>query len=194
MNTLLIDVDNVLRDIITPVCRIYNKKYGTNFCKSDVKEYNMGKTFMNMKDDLEYYREFPVEVLFKAPTEEKHTSLNMNNLYYDYHIILVTHQLKGFEDYTLKWLEKNNIPYHDICFIKDKYKVKGDVFLDDKIENLEAYKENNPKVGVVAYTQPWNSSWKGYTVENLMVLNNFLIIKNYLGDKKFRKWFFDEHI
>jgi len=191
MKTLLIDVDNVLRDMITPVCKIYNRKYGTAFCKHDVKEYNLNKTFVNMTDDLEYYRDFPIEVLFKAPTEEKNTSLDMNNLYNLYQIVLVTHQLKGFEDYTLKWLEKKEIPYHDICFIKDKFNVKGDVFLDDRIENLEAYKENNPRSDVVAYIQPWNSSWKGYSVENLMVFNNFLVIKNHLGDRRFKKWFFN---
>ena len=40
-----VDVDGVLRDIITTMCQIYNEEFNTNVKLCDVKEYDVSLSF-----------------------------------------------------------------------------------------------------------------------------------------------------
>ena len=39
---------------------------------------------------------------------------------------------------TVDWLDKNGIPYWDLCFMKQKDQVGADIYMDDSPENVEA--------------------------------------------------------
>ena len=57
-------------------------------------------------------------------------------------IRIITHRLflKFFHrttvTQTVDWLDKNDIPYWDICFMKDKGAVGAHVYIDDSPENI----------------------------------------------------------
>jgi len=58
-------------------------------------------------------------------------------------IRIVTHRL--FLEYshqasvsqTIEWLDKNGIPYSDLCFMKEKEQVGADIYVDDAPHNVE---------------------------------------------------------
>ena len=38
---------------------------------------------------------------------------------------------------TIEWLDKNDIPYSDLCFMKEKAQVGADIYVDDAPHNVE---------------------------------------------------------
>lgn len=61
---------------------------------------------------------------------------------------------------TMRWLEKNNIPYHSFMLMKDKYLVNVDIMIDDAIHNLEAFQRYRPRTELYCISQPWNKGFK----------------------------------
>ncbi|MDW7730548.1 MAG: 5'-nucleotidase [Bacillota bacterium] len=42
---------------------------------------------------------------------------------------------------TIEWLDKNAIPYKDLCFMKDKEQVGADIYIEDAPENVKKLRE-----------------------------------------------------
>jgi 5'(3')-deoxyribonucleotidase len=61
----------------------------------------------------------------------------------DIRIRIITHRLfiKYFHrraiDQTIEWLDRYDIPYWDLCFMKDKAAVGADLYIDDSPENVK---------------------------------------------------------
>jgi 5'(3')-deoxyribonucleotidase len=61
-----------------------------------------------------------------------------------YHIRIITHRL--FIHYfhalavqqTIEWLDHYGIPYHDLCFMKEKEQVGADIYIEDSPDNIES--------------------------------------------------------
>lgn len=77
--------------------------------------------------------------------------------------------------HTALWLDKNDIPYRDIMFVKDKTDVYADIFIDDSPENILALKDTG--ANVVIFDQPYNRHLTGDRVYDwvgaLEYLKNF---------------------
>lgn len=88
------------------------------------------------------------------------------------HIIVVTHRLMipGFGHNkvtiadTIEWLDKNNIPYRDICFIADKPRFQADLYIDDAEHNIVAMREAG--IPAVVFDQKYNQKLSGPRVHN----------------------------
>jgi 5'(3')-deoxyribonucleotidase len=65
---------------------------------------------------------------------------------------------------TVRWLEAAEIPYWDLCFIKDKTSVKADLYIDDAPHNIEAFLQMGSQV--LIYDQPYNRYIKGERIHN----------------------------
>jgi len=61
-----------------------------------------------------------------------------------YRIRIITHRL--FIHYfhalavqqTIEWLDHSGIPYHDLCFMKDKEQVGADIYIEDSPKNIKS--------------------------------------------------------
>jgi 5'(3')-deoxyribonucleotidase len=64
-----------------------------------------------------------------------------------YRIRIITHRLfihffhQEAVSQTIEWLDRNGIPYSDLCFMKDKDQVGADVYVDDAEVNIEALRK-----------------------------------------------------
>jgi len=61
---------------------------------------------------------------------------------------------------TAFWLDRNQIPYRDIMFVKDKADVYADLYIDDSPENV--LKLNEAGRTVIIFDAPYNRSLAGY--------------------------------
>lgn len=67
------------------------------------------------------------------------------------HIRIITHRLYvgGLHGETVtqtaKWLERHDIPYLDLCFVKDKVSINADLYIDDSPSNINAYAKANKR-------------------------------------------------
>jgi len=61
------------------------------------------------------------------------------------HIRIITHRLYvgGLHEKTVtqtaEWLEKHDIPYLDLCFVKEKTSINADLYIDDSPSNIKAF-------------------------------------------------------
>jgi 5'(3')-deoxyribonucleotidase len=55
---------------------------------------------------------------------------------------------------TVSWLDGNQIPYRDICFLGAKPEVEADCYIDDAPHNIEALRAQGNSV--IIYDQPYN--------------------------------------
>lgn len=167
-----IDIDGVIRDIITPMCELYNNliEKNTNSCvyghkyPTDVKYYDVEQSFELVKryacmDTKEWFFDKNAKKLFLESKPFFGVKEAIDRLHNNGHkIVIVTWQL-SYENklYTLEFLEKNGIYYDDICFTKDKGMINGDMLIDDNPEFLDTQDENVIRVCI---NRPYNMDYE----------------------------------
>jgi len=60
---------------------------------------------------------------------------------------------------TAYWLDDNNVPYRDLCFLRDKTRFLADVYLDDAPHNIEAFQAAGRYV--IIFDAPYNRHLEG---------------------------------
>ena len=80
------------------------------------------------------------------------------------HRLLVsgTHQTAAQD--TAKWLDKNKIPYRELCFVGQKTAVGADVYIDDSPTNITTLREDGKEV--IVYDQFYNRDLPGPRAKN----------------------------
>lgn len=154
-----IDIDGVIRDMMTPVLSIYNKYFPRQQkVYEDITEYNLDKCMPQFMGKGAYICfELNSKLVFQdaLPYSEVYDALN--TLKQQGHtIILVTYQ-RTYENkvHTLNFLQKWGLPYDSIIFTRDKYLVTGDVLIEDNPYYLEDPKE---KSTVICINHPYNQN------------------------------------
>lgn len=155
-----LDVDGVIKNIIDTSIQIYKEFYDSkdNTKYDDIKIYDMSVAMPGITDFYKFFTQHGKYIFGEAKPYPGAVDF-MNSLKNKGHdIAICTNQFKGNEKYTLQWLEQYHIPYDSVHFVKDKTIVKGDLLIDDCIDNLVACQNNHM---VACYDQPWNQDWKG---------------------------------
>jgi len=71
----------------------------------------------------------------------------------------------------MNWLRKHGFKYDTIHFTKDKTIVKGDVTVEDNLENLiECSWDEN----VVCFAQNWNKGFSGFRTNDYNAIANYI--------------------
>lgn len=86
-------------------------------------------------------------------------------------LVFVTSQPnKLCKHHTLNWLMKHDIDFDAIIFTKEKWRVEGDIFVDDCEDNLIKYHyyhlDSTRNTKVIAFNQLWNQLWAGLRVKS----------------------------
>jgi 5'(3')-deoxyribonucleotidase len=77
-------------------------------------------------------------------------------------IRIITHRLfiKYFHEtavrQTVEWLDRHDIPYWDLCFMKDKAAVGADLYIEDAPSNVEALRKDGHQA--IVFTNSTNSA------------------------------------
>ena len=65
---------------------------------------------------------------------------------------------------TVTWLDANQIPYRDICFLGAKPEVEADCYIDDAPHNVEQLRSADNDV--IVFDQPYNRDFDGLRASN----------------------------
>ena len=161
-----VDVDGVLRDIITTMCQIYNEEFNTNIKLCDVKEYDVSLSFPLIEKKYDFSASYYFFVIhgkniFRNSPKFPEVDNAMKKLHDLGHRIVIVSSQESVENKidTLKWLHYNEIYYDDICFTNSKDIVKGDYMIDDYPKNLEEITGNTQTILIRA---PYNKNCKEF--------------------------------
>lgn len=149
-----IDVDGVIRDIISAMCKIYNEKFDGNLCAEDINDYDVNTNFHSIiektgRKPTEYFFIDHADKIFETVSKpfvgvkEAIDKLRKNG----HKVVIVTWQfsLKNIK-HTLDFLDVYDIKYDDICFTRDKWMIKGDYLIDDNPEFITDKRDKSKKI------------------------------------------------
>jgi 5'(3')-deoxyribonucleotidase len=191
-----VDIDEVLRALLSQMVKLYNKHFGGNMKIDDVFDYNVEICFSAIKEKTgisakEWFFTLHGKELFRdAPMiKGAKEALEILREYGD--VIIITRQF-GIENkrYALEWLDKHGIPYDSICFVDDKSVVKCDYLIDDNVDNFKGCNIH----GAILITAPYNKSEKDvyrlHTICNAGCFQRFDSILDFANDfEETHTWF-----
>ncbi len=137
--TILVDVDNVLEDLVTPWIAALNKKYNRGIKPSDITAWNI-ETFYEGLSRNQVYSPLHTKELWDSLVPLQDSQKYIKKLKEDGHnVILVTSAHPDTIPYKISFLKKYfpEIPFKDIIITSHKQMVIGDVLIDDAPHNLE---------------------------------------------------------
>ena len=144
-----LDVDGVLRDMESPMIRLYNKRFQTRMKSGDLISYNIDKSFPLFRkvgiDGYKFFFEDHLQDCYINADAYEGAAEAVQLLRKRGHIIhVVSYQPSlNAQKATLEWLNMNNIEFDNITFtnIKDKTCVSCDMIIDDCPEYIDSEPE-----------------------------------------------------
>jgi uncharacterized HAD superfamily protein len=152
-----IDIDGTLADTMELWLEFYREDYNVVVSKEDIVVYNMSKIFpeITFEKMREYFEKAwkNWEKIKPVPNEEEIKKLNSLDKKYRIEIVTSTW---GEIGNIKKWLEKYNIKYHALIFVKNPEEKPNycDILVDDKASNIREMIDNK-KDGILL-EQPWS--------------------------------------
>lgn len=138
-----IDVDNVLRDNLGEMVKLYNEHFNENKDVSDITNYKTEIMFPKIEEETGqtssnwFFQEHSNELFVEAKPFDN-VADDIKKLKEFGKIVIVTYQKTDLnKKQTIEWLAKNNIEYDSIVFTKDKSIVDCDYFIDDNDWNFQ---------------------------------------------------------
>ncbi len=166
---ILVDCDGVLSNFIDHVLVELNDICGTKHVIDDVTEWEMYEALKVPGEARERVDEIVMSPGFCAylPTISGAREA-LDQLRADGHQVrCLTTPFKGdnWMPERVHWLRKHmGFNRKEVIFCHEKEYEWGDVLVDDKIENLQAWQARHPLGKAILFVQPWNKSddrWQG---------------------------------
>ena len=156
-----IDVDGVIRDIVKPICDIYNNNFFENVKPEEIVDYNINNEFplieeLMHKKPTEYFFIERGRDVFRYLATTFNGVIEAINLLkeHGHKIVICTWQLNNDNIInTVNFLNDWKVPFDDLCFTRDKHIVNGDFIIDDNPEFLDHCDESGAKIII---DQPYN--------------------------------------
>lgn len=140
--TLALDIDGVLRDVVTTACWLYNKTYGADLTPDDITEYNFRNSMTELSDPVRWIFETHSSTVLSGslPFVGAARAVEMLSKYCDIHIVS-KQPTNDAKIRTMSWLCEN-IPTECLASVQltqgNKRTVLNgyDIVIDDWQENF----------------------------------------------------------
>lgn len=164
-----IDLDGVIRDIITPMCELYNNNIAKTdedkVYPEDVKFYDVNKSFP-LLGDMAYdyfFKEHSIDVFYRDAKPYPDARYVIESLRKDGHMVILQTYQDGYSNmsHALAFLKNYGIECDSIFFSDRKELVDGDIMIDD---NPAFISQHGDYVTKVCIRKPYNSDFDGADV------------------------------
>lgn len=129
-----IDVDNVLRDTLTEIIKVYNSTFDQDIRREDIKRYDLRHLFREVAPGFEN-RIFTDPLLKRIIRDAKPVDGAIeafHKLSSIGEVVIISSQVSYKSmSYTLEWLEEYDLHTSDVCFVKDKSRIEDLTYLVD---------------------------------------------------------------
>jgi len=153
---LVVDVDGVLADQVSPVLARLNSEYGLNVTRDQIRTWNEPIADTDIKTAIESAQLDADFILAMKPIEgAREAMLELAN---EHEITVATDRGPLAEDATVVWLKNNGIPYNRYVGTSQlgKGAIAGDILIDDYPRNVLRFIENGGLA--ILFDQPWNEN------------------------------------
>jgi uncharacterized HAD superfamily protein len=157
METIIVDLDNVISDTDCKIRQLVREKYGIGSKRNNIINFNYEDCLPITKEQagevLNDFHKYHIKDLRLIPGAKQ--SLSAIKEYYK--IIIATQRPILTEQDTYEWIRLKGISNEDIFFVKNKtdlLALDARWFIDDKWENAIEIAQNNRDV--LLFDRPWN--------------------------------------
>jgi 5'(3')-deoxyribonucleotidase len=159
-----IDIDEVLRNFVQSLQRVYQEKYPKDWIKP-VTGYKLAPFFEKGNEINEFFSiRHACQIFDNATMIDAETNLTQQLHDLGHYIILNSNQPNELcGKLALNWIIDKNIYYDAFVLTSDKSIVNCDIHLDDATHHLEVLKQKG--IRAVAFDRPWNQDWTGERVK-----------------------------
>lgn len=186
--TICIDLDSTIINTSKSIINLHNKLYPHNKIiyieNHDWNFYPMIKTKEQLKELFELFdnKDFYSETLEVFP----HAIEYINKLS-KYNVVkIVTKHCESRKSITEEWIDKT-FPNVELIFVdnfEDKGNIKCDIIIDDKIESLNSFKDDNT-VKLLYGNYDWNKNDnESYRVVDWVYIENFIECFNEIQEEE----------
>lgn len=173
---LLFDMDDVITDLCNSIIKKANKKFGMNYKLDDISCWDLEKLYGKGVLDIFFQEGFFLDLNPKEGSLEVFESIYKDSRY-DTKIVTSVMPTPTCYCEKIEWIKKY-MPYFnlkkDFITCSDKGSVWGDVLIDDRVENLEAFS----KIGIgeaIVMDMPHNKNFEnGIRVHNLKEAKDYI--------------------
>lgn len=171
MIDIIVDLDETIVDLFTPWLAMYNKDYNDTLCVENILTYNISK-YVKPECGDKIYDYIYTPNLFTNIVKAKPGAVVALKLLKDLgnHIIIASsvYPRPGCERVELDkrtWCKNNLsfIPETDIHITMEKYKIPGNIFIDDCPEQVINYRKHYPCSIIIGIDYPYNKNMKEYS-------------------------------
>lgn len=161
---ILLDVDGVLGDFVSGARRWADDRHDMLFTDEQITDYNIMTSFglpdgwpdfIKWLSDTRFCKELPV---YDGAVEFVDELRKLGE------VVAVTTPFVGVDHWEAdrrRWLEERfGIADKDVVFCKRKDLVRGEILIDDKPANVEAFAALSAQTGLL-FTRPWNATHTG---------------------------------
>jgi 5'(3')-deoxyribonucleotidase len=159
-----VDIDGVLLDIIIEYCKIFNNRYGTNFQKRDVTNWDFYKEW-NVDEETAFNIFYEIYAdSNNVPFIDSNAPDILRTLNKIHDVSIVSARLPEYHNELVRKLRDHNIMqkihYNKIILLHHnppdiKLKEKFDIYIDDNPNLVEPIKYLKDRT-LLLYNQPWN--------------------------------------
>ncbi|QHT59441.1 hypothetical protein GXP70_05275 [Paenibacillus lycopersici] len=176
-----IDLDNTILDATAAHLHFYNLASGRAFTPADVNDFYLYRMYGWNKAEREavvaryghdiHWNSIPYPLAAE----------NIRELYGKHRISVITARPLQYKDVSVNWLERYEVPYHEIYFVEDKLgtctEAEVDVLIDDGPHYAEAFaRARRP---VILIDQPYNG---GIEREHIYRARDWQEVRQHLTD------------
>ena len=179
---ILLDIDGVVADLLPYWLELINRYYGERLLLDEITCWEVHKFCKNAKPEQIYsFFEEPGFFLHLDPVPGSLTAVNQL-LATGHEIVFVTACNAGHSD-KRRWVQRHfpNFNLENIVFAERKELIKGDIFVDDNVDNVRAYQLEHPGALAVCFAAPHNRDYAGLRIRNLQGL--FILLANCQNQK-----------
>lgn len=136
--TILIDMDDVMTDLLTPWVEYLNDKHDLSVYTSDITAWDMSLFFPTLSKE-EIYQPLDEENFWKTVKPQEGAVYYLNKLCNEYQVYIVTATSLNNIKYKVDHIIKPYFPFintRNIIVSNNKQMISGDVLIDDNINNL----------------------------------------------------------
>lgn len=187
-NRILLDVDGILADFVTPVVKRVNEYLSTSYVHDDVKEWDIAKGLGIPEDrQAHFYKQMQYPGFCASLEAYPGAAYGVDRLRSVAEVWAVTAPFGGL--YWMperdQWLQdKFGFKKNQILHVRGeaKHAIAADFLVEDKTSTLIDWKEHNPLGHGVLFQRPWNinDGWVGKAAPDWISLVRVIMAN--LGD------------